>query len=108
MRMTKLPEMICATIIFILFCFFITEAKAEDKFLSYQFNQNVIIRISNVPCKVPKMDVKKYPHAAVAMRIDRQYMFGCFTHKGDDIVIQWAGEGSDQTILPANAFLMDN
>ena len=51
---------------------------------------------------------KKYPYAAVAARIDKQYMFGCFTHKGDDIVIQWAGDGSDQTILPANAFLMDN
>ena len=106
--MSKLHDIIVATIVFLLFYFFVADSRAEDKFLSYQFNQNVIIRISNIACKVPKMDTKKYPYAAVAARIDKQYMFGCFTHKGDDIVIQWAGDGSDQTILPANAFLMDN
>lgn len=80
-------------------------ALAADKFLDYKFNENVVIRISNVPCKVPKMDVKKYPFAVVAFRIDKQILFGCYTHEGDDIVIQWAG--GDKSIFPANYFLME-
>lgn len=76
---------------------------ADDKFLDYQFNERVTIRISNIPCKVPSLSQKQYPFAVVARRIDGQFLFGCYTHKGDDIVIQWAG--GDQTVLPANAFL---
>lgn len=76
---------------------------AVDKFLQYQFNENVIIKISNIPCKIPAIDNKKYPYAALAKRSDNQYLFGCFTNEGDIIVIQWA-EG-DQTRLPANYFL---
>jgi len=79
---------------------------AADNFLDYQYNKNVIIRISNIPCKVPGVDAKKYEFSVVAKRIDNQYLFGCFTHKGDDIVIQWAG--GDQTILPANYFLAEH
>lgn len=76
---------------------------AVDKFLQYQFNEHVVIRISNIACKIPAIDNKKYPYAAVAKRSDGQFLFGCFTNAGDDIVIQWA-EG-DQTRLPANYFL---
>ena len=78
---------------------------AADKFLDYKFNENVVIRISNIPCKVPGLDAKKFEFSVVARRIDSQYLFGCFTHKGDDIVIQWAG--GDQTVLPANNFLAE-
>ena len=78
-------------------------AYAVEKFLDYQFNENVVIRISSIPCKVPDIDSKKFPLAVVAKRSDNQYLFGCYTHKGDDIVIQWAG--GDQTILPANSWL---
>jgi len=78
---------------------------AADKFLDYKFNENVLIRISNIPCKVPGIDAKKFELSVVAKRIDNQYLFGCFTHKGDDIVIQWAG--GDQTVLPANNFLAE-
>lgn len=78
---------------------------AADRFLEYKFNENVVIRISNIPCKVPGIDAKKFEFAVVARRIDSQFLFGCFTHKGDDIVIQWAG--GDQTILPANFFLAE-
>ena len=77
----------------------------SDKFLEYKFNENVIIRISNIPCKVPGVDASKFQFAVIAKRIDSQYLFGCFTHKGDDIVIQWAG--GDQTVLPANNFLAE-
>lgn len=78
-------------------------AQADEKFLSFQFNKDVIIRIANVDC--PIKDLKKqYPWGAVAIRADGQYLFGCFNHKGDDVVIQWAG--GDQSIFPANYFLM--
>jgi hypothetical protein len=78
-------------------------AVAVDKFLDYQYNDRVVIRISNIPCKVPDIDKKKFELSVVAKRVDGQYLFGCFTHHGDDLVIQWAG--GDQTILPASAFL---
>ena len=78
-------------------------AIAVDKFLQYQFNEHVVIKISNIPCTVPSIDAKKFPYAALAKRSDNQYLFGCFTNVKDDIVIQWA-EG-DQTRLPANYFL---
>ena len=47
---------------------------------------------------------KQYPYGAVALRIDGQYLFGCFTHEKDDIIIQWSG--GDTSRFPANAFLM--
>jgi hypothetical protein len=82
--------------------FFLT-AHAEDKWLEFKYNENVVIRIANVVCPIKQLK-KDYPNGAVAIRADGQYMFGCFTHKGDDIVIQWAG--GDQSIFPANYFLM--
>lgn len=83
--------------------FFLSTAHAEDKWLEYQFNNNVVIRIANVACPIKSLK-KDYPNGAVAIRTDGQYMFGCFTHKDDDIVIQWAA--GDKSIFPANYFLM--
>ena len=79
-------------------------AESNNKFLHYKFNDNVAITISNVPC-LDKSLIKDYPYAVVAVRIDQAVLKGCFTHKKDDIVIQWIG--GDQTTLPANAFLVD-
>lgn len=78
---------------------------SEDKFLYYQFNDNVVITISNVECPLKTLN-KTYPNAVVATRKDGQHLFGCFTHKGDTIVIQWAR--GDKTELPANVFLQEN
>ena len=78
-------------------------AYAGDNFLSYQFNENVTITISNIECKVPTYKAK-FPYSVVAKRIDGQFIFGCFTHDKDDIVIQWAG--GDKSVFPANYFLM--
>ena len=88
--------------LFLIGLFLCSAAFAADKFLKYKFNDNVEIIISNVVCPIKSLK-DKYEWAVVANRIDGQHLFGCFTHKGDDIVIQWAG--GDQTILPANAFL---
>lgn len=89
-------------LVFIL-ALYVMYAHAEDKWLEYQFNDNVIIRISNVSC--PVKDLKqKYPYGAVALRADGQYLFGCFTHEKDDIIIAWAG--GDTSRFPANYFLM--
>jgi len=81
-------------------------AMAEDKFLNYKFNDNVVITISNIGCKAPNVDPKKFPYMVLAKRIDHQVMMGCFTHKGDDIVIQWSG--GDQSIFPSNVFLVEH
>ena len=89
-------------LLFLLGLLYTTTALADDKFLPYQFNENVVIVISNVKCPIKTM-FKEYPFAVLAQRIDGDRLYGCFTHKGDDVVIQWAG--GDQTILPANYFL---
>ena len=83
--------------------FFMLNAYAEDKFLSYQFNENVIIRISNIACPVKSIS-KDFQFAVVAIRKDGEILPGCFTHDKDNIVIQWIK--GDQTVLPANVFLM--
>ena len=83
--------------------FFVLSAYAEEKWLEFKYNENVVIRIANVVCPIKNLK-KDYPNGAVAIRADGQYLFGCFTHKDDDIVIQWAG--GDQSIFPANYFLM--
>jgi hypothetical protein len=84
--------------------FFVSNTYAADKFLTYHFNKNVVIKISNVPCPIKDMKAK-YPLAVVATRIDGQHLFGCFTHEGDDIVIQWSA--GDKSIFPANVFLVN-
>jgi len=83
--------------------FFALNVYAEDKFLSYQFNENVIIRISSIACPVKSIS-KEFQFTVVAIRKDGEILPGCFTHEKDDIVIQWIQ--GDKTILPANVFLM--
>lgn len=84
--------------------FFVSNTYAADKFLTYHFNKNVVIKISNVPCPVKEIKAK-YPWAVVATRIDGDHLFGCFTHEGDNIVIQWAA--GDKSVFPANVFLVN-
>ena len=88
----------------VLTAFFALSAQAEDKFLSYQFNKNVIIRISSIACPVKSIS-KDFQFAVVAIRKDGEILPGCFTHDKDNIVIQWIK--GDQTVLPANVFLMN-
>jgi hypothetical protein len=87
----------------VLTAFFTLNAQAEDKFLSYQFNENVVITISSIACPVKKI-AKEFQFAVMATRKDGEHLPGCFTHEGDNIVIQWLG--GDKTVLPANVFLM--
>lgn len=84
--------------------FFISNAYAEDKWLTYQLNAATFVRIANVEC--PLKEIKsQFPWGAVAYNSTRkEYLFGCFNHKGDDIIIQWGG--GDKSIFPANAFLV--
>lgn len=81
-------------------------ATADDKLktLKYRFNKDVVISISNVKCPVPKLG-DKFPYSVVAFRSDGDKLFGCYTNKGDDIIIQWAG--GDKSIFPANLFLQE-
>jgi hypothetical protein len=79
-----------------------TSTQAEDKFLKYQYNKDVEVVISNISCPFNYMK-DKYPLAVVANRSDGDHLFGCYTHKNEDIIIQW--DGGDKTILPSNYFL---
>jgi len=78
-------------------------AIAVDKFLHYKFNDAVVISISNIPCPFKEIS-QEFPLAVVANRIDGERLLGCFKHDNDNIIIQWVH--GDQTIIPANAFLV--
>lgn len=86
--------------------FFVSNAHAEDKWLTLQLNQTTFVRIANVQCPIKELS-KTYPWGAVAYNSKRrEYLFGCFNKKNEDeIVIQWAG--GDKSIFPANAFLTE-
>ena len=93
----------------LLLSFFLTTlaiaGQGQYRFLHYQFNDRVVITISNAPC-TDKSLVKEYPYAVVATRIDNQFLKGCFKDSNkDDIEIQWLQ--GDKTILPANVFLVN-
>jgi hypothetical protein len=80
-----------------------TSAIAEPyKYLHYKYNQNVIITISNIVCVLPELK-DLYPLTAVATRIDGDRLLACYTHEGEDVVIQWYK--GDKSRFPANVFL---
>jgi hypothetical protein len=78
--------------------------EVAPKILSYQFNENVMISISNIECPFPDQ-VKEYPWAAVAIRVDGQKMVGCYKPLDENMLrIIW--KGGDFSDIPANAFLV--
>jgi hypothetical protein len=82
-----------------------TVALAEAfKYLHYRFNQNVVVTISNIPCPLPELK-DLYPLTAVATRVDGERLLACYTHEGDEIVIQWYK--GDKSRFPANVFLIN-
>ena len=79
--------------------------EVAPKILSYQYNQNVVISISNIECPFPDQ-VKEYPWTAVAIRVDGQKMVGCYKPLDENIIrIKW--KGGYFSDLPANAFLVN-
>lgn len=99
------------SVVFAMMMLFSHWAKADEpkqppmqaKFLRYQFNESVMIVISNVACKFPQYK-DQYPWAAAAFRIDGEKLIGCFRKLNEEkIEIQW--RGGDTSKLPANAFL---
>lgn len=82
----------------------IVKAEEPVKKLSFKYNDNVVIWITNQICSTDKLK-KEYPYAAVATRIDYAVMPGCYTHIGENIKIQWIG--GDFSVFPANVFLIN-
>jgi hypothetical protein len=79
-----------------------TSLNAAEKLLKYRFNEDVEISISTISCPFKALK-DKCNLAAVAKRSDGQQMFGCYTRKNDNIIIQW--DGGDQTIILSKYFL---
>lgn len=83
------------------------------KALKFQLNDHVAVFISNQPCSIKKFK-GKYPLDAAAVKLTptrAEVLGGCYTHEGDDIVIQWddiKGRPSDTSRFPANLFLQNN
>ena len=89
--------------ILLLFFGFVSVAAEPAKKLYYQYNDKVVVWITNQPCANKKIS-KEYPYLAMATRIDGDILPGCYTNVNDDIKIQWAG--GDFSIFPANVFLI--
>jgi len=83
-------------------CLSISAIAEPYKYLHYSYNKNVIITISNIVCVLPELK-DLYPLTAVATRIDGDRLLACYTHEGEDIVIQWYK--GDKSRFPANVFL---
>ncbi len=80
-------------------------AVAEPRYLTYKYNDQVRIIISNVAC--PFAQIKdEYAFAVVAFRADGQKLGGCYKKQDENLIeIQW--KGGDKTVIPANAFLQN-
>ena len=88
----------------LLLCFgLVSEADEPVKKLYYQYNDKVVIWITNQLCPNKKIS-KEYPYLAMATRIDGDILPGCYTNVNDDIKIQWSG--GDFSLFPANVFLI--
>lgn len=87
----------------LLFVSFISNAETPMKKLYFQYNDKVVIWITNQPC-INKKISKEYPYIAMAIRSDGDSMPGCYTHMDDNIKIQWIG--GDFSIFPGNVFLI--
>ena len=87
----------------LLFISFISVAETPIKKLHFQYNDKVVIWITNQPCIDKKIN-KEYPYIAIAIRVDGDAMPGCYKNVDDDIKIQWIG--GDFSVFPANVFLI--
>ncbi len=87
----------------LLFVSFISNAETPIKKLHFQYNDKVVIWITNQPCIDKKIN-KEYPYIAMAIRSDGDAMPGCYKNVDDDIKIQWIG--GDFSVFPANVFLI--
>ena len=87
----------------LLFISFISSAETPIKKLHFQYNDKVVIWITNQPCIDKKIN-KEYPYIAIAIRVDGDAMPGCYKNVDDDIKIQWIG--GDFSVFPANVFLI--
>lgn len=90
-------------LLFLVFFGSVSEAVEPIKKLYYQYNDKVVVWITNQSCPNKKIS-KEYPYLAIATRIDGDILPGCYTNVNDDIKIQWAG--GDFSIFPANVFLI--
>jgi len=81
----------------------VANAEEQLKQLYFQYNDKVVIWITNKPCLDKRIN-KQYPYFAMATRVDGEAMPGCYTHIDDNIKIQWIG--GDFSIFPANVFLI--
>lgn len=67
-----------------------------------QFNDRVRIVLFDLPCEM--MPNSKL---AVAQRIDKQFMRGCYTKSNGSYRIQWSADKSDFTVMPESRFVSD-
>lgn len=73
------------------------ETQAAEEFLMFQFNSDVRIVLSHIPCDTEQT------YRAVAQRIDRQFIPGCWHMTDNGMVrIQWLQ--GDFSEFPLNLF----
>jgi len=64
-----------------------------------QYNEKVRIVLSRQPCPMTKG-----AFLAVAQRIDKQFMRGCYTYTDKMVRIQWSAAADDFSMLDATLF----
>ena len=89
--------------IVLLFISFVASAESPIKKLYFQYNDKVVIWITNQDCIDTRIN-KEYSYIAMAIRNDGDIMPGCYINIKDDIKIQWIG--GDFSVFPANVFLI--
>jgi len=83
-----------------------TVASADHKYLSYMYNDNVKITITNVECTLPKIK-EQYQWVVFAKRSDNNTaLIGCYKKQDENMLeVQWLD--GDISVFPANVFLVD-
>lgn len=78
-----------------------TEAEAKEPIMVMTYNDNVRIVLSRQLCPM-----KQNTLLAVAQRIDKQYLRGCYTYEPDKklVRIQWSADEKDFSIFDADRF----
>lgn len=91
-------------IAFIIATLIMSEANAAETVKVAQYNERVRIVLTTRPCPMLKGSL-----LAVAQRIDKQFMRGCYTYEpaAKLIRIQWSQDVKDFSVLDADRFKPD-
>lgn len=106
----NIKELVYALLVFMLLAFLCSYAEAAEKetikSYSFRYMDTVLINVTDEPCPEKSFSTI-FPQAALAQRIDGEYLGGCYRIEDDTIYIKWEdkfGLKGEITPFPANGF----